>query len=96
MVYWASCISFFLLINISNLSITKYIFDWDVILTCFKNFLNYLRLYLTGAKDIIDINIVDIYIESVFIGGVFIKLFSIMGAFGNTFIEVNIQFSNLS
>lgn len=43
-----------------------------------------------------DINIVHIYIESVFVRGVFIKLFSIIGAFGNTFVEINIQFLNLS
>lgn len=66
-VYYISYILVSLLINISNLSIKKYIPNGIVILSCFKYFLSYLQFYLTGIKNAKSGNITDIFIESFFI-----------------------------
>lgn len=73
------CISAFLLINISNLSITKQISNCIAILTYFRYFMGCLWLCLTGAKDAKGVDVMGAYIGSFSFGETFARVFSIAG-----------------
>ena len=71
------CISIFLLIKIWNLSITKLIFDWNIIWVYFECFLDYLWSYLTKTRGVKDAK----NIKSAFIKGIFARVVSMNNIF---------------
>lgn len=61
-----------MLINISNLSITKQISNSDIILTCFGCFLGYLQPHLIRAKNVKGAD-ARVYIRGAYIGDAFVR-----------------------
>ena len=85
-----------LLINISNLSITKQISNWDIKLTCFGYLLDCPRLRFTETKDAKGVYISGACIKGLSVGATSTGPFSVVRAsITGAYVGVGTEFSGI-